>query len=34
MVTLVKNTFKSLWFRDLKEETIHINDAAVRVRGK
>ncbi|CAC9653099.1 DUF4395 domain-containing protein [bacterium endosymbiont of Bathymodiolus sp. 5 South] len=33
MVVLIKNTFKNLWFRDLQEEAIHINDAAVRVRA-
>ena len=33
MVTLIKNIFKNLWFRDLKEETIHINDTAVRIRA-
>ncbi|SMN12281.1 hypothetical protein SPBRAN_497 [uncultured Candidatus Thioglobus sp.] len=30
---MLKSIFKNLWFRDLKEETTYINDAAVRVRA-
>ncbi len=33
MITLIKNTFKNLWFRDLKEENVHINEIAVRIRA-
>lgn len=33
MLILVKKTFRNLWFRDLTEETIHINDTAVRIRA-
>ncbi|SMM99498.1 hypothetical protein SPONL_632 [uncultured Candidatus Thioglobus sp.] len=33
MLTLVKHTFKNLWFRDLDEEPLYINDAAVRLRA-
>ncbi len=33
MINLIKNTFKNLWFRDLKEEGIQINDTAVRIRA-
>ncbi|AYQ57533.1 hypothetical protein THERMOT_91 [Bathymodiolus thermophilus thioautotrophic gill symbiont] len=33
MITLIKNTFKNLWFRDVGEESIHINNTAVRIRA-
>ncbi|MDC9715599.1 MAG: DUF4395 domain-containing protein [Gammaproteobacteria bacterium] len=33
MLTVIKNTLKNLWFRDLGEDSIYINDTAVRVRA-
>lgn len=33
MLDKLKNTIKNLWFRDLGEDPIHINDTAVRVRA-
>ncbi len=33
MLAAIKNTFKNLWFRDLGEDSIHINDTAVRIRA-
>ncbi|KAA0454926.1 MAG: DUF4395 domain-containing protein [Candidatus Thioglobus sp.] len=33
MLNLVQKTFKNLWFRNLKEQTIQINDNAVRIRA-
>ncbi|SFV88915.1 hypothetical protein MNB_SUP05-SYMBIONT-7-511 [hydrothermal vent metagenome] len=33
MINRIKNTFKNLWFRNLDDESIYINDAAVRVRA-
>ncbi len=32
-MNLIIKTFKNLWFRDLKEQTIHINNTAVRIRA-
>ncbi len=29
----ILKTFKNLWFRDLSEETVYINDTAVRIRA-
>ncbi|CAB5494418.1 hypothetical protein [uncultured Gammaproteobacteria bacterium] len=33
MIALIKNTFRNLWFRDIGEESIHINNTAVRIRA-
>jgi hypothetical protein len=33
MIHAIKNTFKNLWFRDVSETTMHINDNAVRLRA-
>jgi len=33
IITNIQQTFSNLWFRDPKEDTIYINDVAVRIRA-
>ncbi len=33
MIALIKDTLKNLWFRDIGEETMYINNTAMRIRA-